>query len=369
MLKQLKIENFTVFPKADLKFASGLNVIVGENGCGKSHLLKLLYAISFENTLQGKKLNAQKPSKEMLELIYAEKLRNVFHINHLEELVRYEKSPQIDIIVEADDDGEALAAYPVFQLNIRYSENQFNTSFSSDLFRKSMNVSIKRTPKKWDNIMPVFMPTRELLTIYPGFISLYERYHIEFDETYRDTCILLGSPTVKGKREKQAKEMLKPLERAMGGKVIFENERFYLSTTNKGKLEMPMVAEGQRKLAMLARLIATGTLLDNGYLFWDEPESNLNSKLIKLIAKVILHLCNNGIQVFIATHSLFLLRELAILSHDNKFNSIKSRYFALRLEENHSVQVEQGNSIEELQTLVLLDEELSQSDRFMRSGA
>lgn len=39
-------------------------------------------------------------------------------------------------------------------------------------------------------------------------------------------------------------------------------------------MEMPLVAEGLRKVAMLARLIATGTLLEQGYLFWDEPETS-----------------------------------------------------------------------------------------------
>jgi hypothetical protein len=40
-----------------------------------------------------------------------------------------------------------------------------------------------------------------------------------------------------------------------------------------GTMEMPLVAEGLRKLAMVARLISTGTLLDKGYLFWDKPEA------------------------------------------------------------------------------------------------
>lgn len=155
----------------------------------------------------------------------------------------------------------------------------------------------------------------------------------------------------------------------MGGKVVLDtNGRFYLQVQGEGKLEMPLVAEGLRKLAMLARLISTGSLLDKGYLFWDEPEANLNPKLIKLMAEVILHLCANGIQVFIATHSLFLLRELEVLSEQKAFKGIPQRFFSLRLDEN-GVDVEQGDSIDDLQTLVLLDEELNQSQRYMETGA
>ena len=99
-------------------------------------------------------------------------------------------------------------------------------------------------------------------------------------------------------------------------------------------------------------------------MFWDEPETNLNPKLIKLVARVIYHLCQQGIQVFIATHSLFLLRELEVLSQSSEFKKIKHRFFALRPEPN-GVEVEQGDRVDDLNTLVLLDEELSQSDRFM----
>ena len=155
----------------------------------------------------------------------------------------------------------------------------------------------------------------------------------------------------------------------MGGKVFVDSKsgRFYLSIVGEGNLEMPLIAEGLRKLAMLARLISTGTLLEQGYLFWDEPETNLNPKLIKLIAKVLLHLCQNGIQIFMATHSLFLLREIEILSIEKQFAPIPKKYFTLR-PTDQGVYLEQGESIDALQTLTLLDEELTQSDRFMQVG-
>ena len=41
VLKSLRIGDFTAFKAADLTFVTGLNVIIGANGAGKSHLLKL----------------------------------------------------------------------------------------------------------------------------------------------------------------------------------------------------------------------------------------------------------------------------------------------------------------------------------------
>jgi len=132
-------------------------------------------------------------------------------------------------------------------------------------------------------------------------------------------------------------------------------------------MEIPLVAEGLRKLGMIARLIATGTLLGNGYLFWDEPEANLNPRIIKKIARTILDLSANGIQVFIATHSLFLLRELGILLSTPEYSSVSPRYFGLQ-NKGEGVEVEQGSSLEDIGDITSLDEELQQSDRFLEIG-
>ena len=115
---------------------------------------------------------------------------------------------------------------------------------------------------------------------------------------------------------------------------------------------------------MLARLTATGSLLGSGYLFWDEPEANLNPRLIKSVALAILGLARDGIQVFVATHSLFLLRELEILSKTDDFGEVDQRYFALAIATD-GARVEQGDMADELRTLILLDENLQQSDRYL----
>lgn len=349
MLKRMKVKNLTVFPSADFQFSPGLNVVIGENGCGKSHLLKTAYALIAASAEEGRKPNSGDPTKTLLQRNYADKLINVLRPESLGRLARRKQGRErCELEFEFDDK------------NLNFSLG-FATSSKSD-------VQIDELNKTWQPKSPVFLPTREMLTLYPGFVSVYDNHYLEFDETYRDVCILLGAPALKGPREKKASEYLKPLEEAMGGKVLLDNNgRFYLSVPGQGKMEMPLVAEGLRKLAMLSRLISTGSLLDKGYLFWDEPETNLNPKLIKLVAKSILYLCLSGIQVFISTHSLFLLRELDVLYASKEFKSLNRRYFALK-GGAEGVEVEQGNSVEDLSTLVILDEELQQSDRYMSYG-
>ena len=349
MLKRMRLENLMAFGEADLRFSSGLNVIIGENGCGKSHLLKTAYAVIAASAEEGLKSNASGPTKTVLQTVYAKKLMNVLRPEYLGRLAKRKQ-------------GRIRC-----KLTLIFKDPDLNSQFSFATSSKS-EVHIDRPNKAWQPKAPVFLPTRELLTLYPGFVSLYNGHYLEFDETYHDTCVLLGAPALRGPRGNKVGELLKPLEKAMGGKVVLDNNgRFYLQLPGQGIMEMPLVAEGWRKLAMLARLISTGALLDTGYLFWDEPETNLNPRLIKRIAKVILHLCNNGIQVFIATHSLFLLRELEIQSEEQSFKKIKQRYFALRPDED-GVQVEQGDAVEDLHTLVVLDEALEQSDRYMGMG-
>ena len=224
-------------------------------------------------------------------------------------------------------------------------------------------VTVEIPPAHWRSRTPVYLPTHELLTVYPGFLSLYENHYVEFEETWRDTCLLLGAPELRGRRREAVAPLLEPLEEQLGGRVVERNGRFYLAPTSADPMEMPLVAEGWRKLAMLARLIATGSLRKDDCLFWDEPESNLNPRLIREVAKTILGLCEAGVQVFVATHSLFLLREFEILLEHNP-TEIAQRYFALH-RGNEGVEVSQSSEIGGIDPLVLLDEDLSQSDRFV----
>jgi energy-coupling factor transporter ATP-binding protein EcfA2 len=347
-LQRLTIRNLTVFSGSDLAFSKRVNVIVGENGAGKTHLLKLAYAVIATLWEEGRKPSATTPTKSHLQVKLADKLVNVFRPEALGRLARRKPGR------ERCDVG------------LEFADNKYNTAFSFATNSKT-EVVLETTPSAWLQASAAYFPTRELLTIFPNFVSVYEGHYLEFEETWRDTCLLLGEPLQRGPTEKRIQELLAPIEKAMGGKIELDRAgRFYLHTSN-GRLEMPLVAEGQRKLGMLARLIATGALLDQGFLFWDEPEANLNPQLIKEVAKSILALSSTGIQVFLATHSLFLLREIEILASQQPFAELHARFFGLQKAVDGSVGVSQGDAIDEIGDIVLLDEELSQSDRFLEA--
>ena len=326
MLESLHIENLTVFPNADLVFGKNLNVVIGENGAGKSHVLNAAYAAIAVSAARPKDVGTGLPTKSQLQTALADKLQAVFRPHRLGRLVRRKL-------------GRGTC-----RLSYKFDTQKLDLAFTFSTVART-EVTVQTVPTARAEKLPVFLPTRELLSIYPGFVSLYETTQLQFPETWRDTCILLGAPLAKGPREHRIKGLLVPIEEAMGGSVELDKAgRFYLNLAS-GSMEMHLVAEGLRKLATVARLIATGSLLDKGYLFWDEPEANLNPKVIKTVSRTILQIAATGIQVFIATHSLFLLRELHILQQ-REFKKLDSRCFGLHLLSDGTVNVQQGKTME-----------------------
>jgi hypothetical protein len=155
----------------------------------------------------------------------------------------------------------------------------------------------------------VFIPVKEMLSNAPGFRSLYVTRQIHFEEVYSDIIDRALLPFLHGPVDHKRKTILKSLEKAMAGKVTVQNEEFFLR--NKiGNLEFPLLAEGIRKIGLIWVLVQNGTLLDGSVLCWDEPEANLNPRLIQSIVEILLRLQRMGVQIFIATHDYVFLKEL-----------------------------------------------------------
>lgn len=336
-VKSLQLRNFTVFEQADFELASGINVFIGENGTGKSHVLKLIYAL-----LRG--IREQKPDKREDTVYQRERLANVFRVDdgNVSRLIR----------VNSSNDFEETGTW----LNLRadLGETRCSLSDSGDL---ELGTQV------WQQIpQAIFIPARDVLAMYEGFVSIYERQKISFDETYRDLCVALGDAELRGEAKKNADEFGASLRDMIRGNVTLEDGRFYFDF-GSGKHEAHLVAEGLRKIGTLAHLIGNGSIRQGSVLLWDEPEANMNPKLITKVAQALHALAAGGVQICVATHDYLLAHKLSLIAEYDIEPNVELEFFALHHEKPiDPIAVEAAPSLAKIQYNAILDEYANHHD-------
>ena len=337
----LKLENFMAFESADFQFGSRLNVVIGENGSGKTQLLKLLYSIADAQVYV--------PATKTKELDYSRfSIKEIFGAKSYREFVTHGKGQEARVQVS-------------FMLSGQQGEGSFE--IGDKIYLKDSSALHTLAASLCDMNSAVFLPTHELLSIFPGFSSLDRIYRDKwpFDRTYPDCINFLGLPNIQS-QEKLYNKIIKEVEKAIHGHIFLNEQgtRFLMQMEkSKAICEMPMVAEGWRKLGQLMQLMNTGAIHPGSILLWDEPEANLNPQLIRLLAKVIVLLARMDIQIFVTTHNLFFLRELELLTSSKEEDDLV-RYFSLRRDG-----LEQAGCTADLQTILSFEEEISQEDRIL----
>jgi len=348
MLKRLYVRNFTVFAEADFAFSPGLNVIVGANGTGKSHVLKLGYAVGVYLGKLAKPRTGQHSAEVEAFAVQAglmNSLQAVFQTTGLWALRR----------TGATTGPQVRAVYDEVAGEVDFDLSRSTASTSGVVVLTPPNLA--EAPPA-----PLFIPAKEVLSFFAGFSTLYRKYNLAFDQTYLDLCEALSVPLLR-EPAPALQPVMRSLEGLMGGQVRLEDGRFYLYPIRGGeRQEINLAAEGIRKIATLAQLIANGSLTAQTTLFWDEPEANLNPALIKELAALLLQLAKLGFQIILATHSLFLLKEFHILTQQQP-GSI--RYFGLSADASDATQVATADELPLLPDIVALDAELVQSDAFL----
>ncbi len=288
MLVKIKFEKFTAFEQLKVKFSPGINIFVGENGTGKTHILKAAYAACDIAKSKGG---------------FAEKINNVFYpsgkqIGRLVKRSTVSSKGSVEVTRKLEDGKE---------ITLRLSLSNHTT--------KSDKATISGSSKIWtENPMEAaYIPVKDMMANAPGFRSLYEEREIHFEEVYVDIIRKALLPALKGPTDQQRRQLLESIQKEMEGRVIAKNEEFFLRSKS-GELEFTLLAEGFRKMGLLWILIQNGTLLKGSVLFWDEPETNLNPKLMRAIVDILLKLQRLGVQIFLTTHDYVILKEFDLQS-------------------------------------------------------
>jgi hypothetical protein len=373
MLKSLHIKQFTVFQNAQFEFSPGLNIIVGNNGTGKTHVLKLGYLFCrawSDLTAKHSRVNTQRAESYL-----DERLLGLFRVPDLSMLVRHGNKSGSRLV------AEVRGHIPIVQIRMAN-----DPSFKSPGLPESMpwDIQIQRTKDASGilkaKVVPdaaatnaflpqqVFVPSKEMVSLFKGLIGLFEKYReFPLDETYRDLAVAMS--TLEPREVSSIlPDVMKRIQMLLGGDLKLDSGDLVFERADGSRLESQLLAEGHRKLAMLIYLLRYGVIEFGSTVFWDEPEANLNPAAIKLLAEALFILTGLGVQVILATHSLFLLREFEILNMSKgEVSHPGVRYFGLGLQRTQAI-VSQGDDITAIDPLVLLDENLLQSDRYLEAG-
>ncbi len=291
-INSLNTKNFMSLKNDKVIFSKGINLVIGENGSGKTQILKLLYGIIDANNEIALEKEQSVNGKQR---ILANSLRDVFKPEKLGNLVR-KKETEAEICIDFNS----------YEISLKFGSKS----------EKKVSQTEKPFKKKFIEKASIFIPAKEVLSFFPGFRTLFEKKYLEFDKCYYNLCRSLEEPL--SKSVDGDSKAIQSLETILEGTVEIINGTFYLIKNDNTRYEIHLVAEGLRKISLLSYLLRNGTLSKNGILFWDEPESNINPRLVVDIVRFLVALSNNGMQIFLATHSPYIIESLN--NHLKKYN-------------------------------------------------
>ena len=293
----LNLHNFTVFADQTFEFVPGLNVLVGENGTGKTHVMKALYAWQLARHLADTGRGAD------YERLFAE----TYGAKAAGELQR----------------SKTRAALVTGQFGPSAWEVGFQQNLTTD---NGVRPSAPR---------PVFIPAIEMMAHARNMNGILRDY-ADFDRTCFDFVSLVTAQpnSLSDADRNEVNRAIEPLQKLVPGQVHYDDteQRFYL-TEKKQKLPFSLVAEGFRKISALSRLIQYGWLPPGSVLFWDEPEVNLNPKWMDEVVEALVALARQNVQIFLATHNYVILKEIdLVLRAQNRIGPVPVRFFSLHKE-------------------------------------
>lgn len=291
MITRLELTNFGPLAKVDWKKLGHINLVIGRNGSGKTFLLKSLYS-AMRTLEEYKRGDAPRSAMEIL----AERLHWTF------------QADKIGDLVTKGGDGH---------LNLRcwVDGNEFCYSFGKDTTKQISSLENQVQPRRSNSI---FLPAKEVLSLHNIILESREKdMRFGFDDTYYDLAKALRIYPQKGKNYAEFSQSRQSLESMFGGKVEYDEGTAKWSF-RKGNYRFPIgvTAEGVKKIAILDTLLSNRYLDLQSIVFMDEPESALHPAALTTLLDIVAMLAERGIQFFMASHSYFVVKKLALIAQE-----------------------------------------------------
>jgi predicted ATPase len=283
-ISEITVENFTLFDALNVKFSKGINVFIGDNGTGKTHLLKFLYAAC--EAKRNKKNRSHKDHFSTLLYEFFDMRKSYFWVRSKNQ--KYYININFHDGTTYHNSGESDSEFAV---GARITDNL------------DLSMPYREDDSDLDALKSVFIPAKEMLT-HARIEKDYAHRKLPLDRTLVD---IINNASISALRQmpEDSIQMLTDIEKIIGGRVVYRNDTYYIVRNGK-EYNFRVEAEGHKKFALLFKLIENGVLGKDSMLFWDEPESNINPKHVPTLVNILLALQAAGVQVFLATHDYLL---------------------------------------------------------------
>lgn len=290
-ITSVRMSEYSVIPNFGYRDFSSINLVIGENGTGKTFLLKALYSATkaIEEYKRGDDI---KTINEVL----AEKLRWTFQVDKLGDLVARSSNGSLNFEME---------------LGTHHIGYQFNANATG-------KVATATAPSGKRETNSIFIPAKEVLSLYAIILKSREiDKSFGFDDTYYDLVKALRIAPKKGRNYSTFSNSRKMVNGVIDGKVEFDESQgkwFYKNNCNQ-KFSIGATSEGVKKISIMDRLLSNGYLDNQSIIFIDEIESALHPtaicQFLDMIEKISAEM---GLQFFISSHSYFVIKKLALMA-------------------------------------------------------
>lgn len=294
MIQEIQLQSFGPITNVNLTNLQNINLLIGKNGSGKTFTLKALYCAlkTVEQYKRGKEFRSQ---KELL----ADGLYWTFQPKTLGALVKKGASS--------------------LHFSMLADKETFSYSLGQSTTRNIPSLIDTFAPTQVNN---VFIPAKEIVSLQDIILRAYDvDKEFGFDKSYVDLARAL-SKTTKGKNLKEFAKARKQLTEAVGGRLEYDEKQQTWIFRNKERqsFEINLASEGIKRLSILDLLLGNHYLTRDSIIIIDEAEANLHPALVSQFMNILVQLAQAGLQLFISTHSYFVIKNLYILAHEHNIS-------------------------------------------------
>ena len=290
-ISEVQLKNFGIIGNFSCNQFANINLIIGENGTGKTFLLKALYSAvrALEEYNRGDDIRT-------ISEVLSEKLRWTFQVEKLG-----------DMVTKTAEDGLAL--------KVKLESDEISYQFSQSASSKVVAASASDKGKMGNSI---FIPAKEVLSLFSVILKSREvDKAFGFDDTYYDLAKALRISPSRGRNYNVFADSRKLVSDVIDGKVDYDEgsgKWFYKNKKNQ-KFSIGATSEGVKKIAIMDRLLANGYLDADSIIFIDEIESALHPEAVCQFLEMIDSIAGQmGLQIFITSHSYFVIKKLCLIA-------------------------------------------------------